>query len=348
VIFIMATTERQKLPATILSRCQQFVFRTIAPAEIQAHLKKIVEREGAQIDDAGLSYIVKASEGSMRDAQSLLDQIISFGGENVDSEDVRDVLGFIPTELLDRTIDGIASSNSQDLIETVAIVVDQGLGLQQFVRELIARTRDLLMMKLGLADKVLGSESERADLRRRADAFSEQDLIRYFDLLLRLENDLKWTSQPRFHLEVGLVKLAKVGHIRDIEEVLRDLKQEPPSQGTPGRSAPTSPASRTAAPPDPPASQRSETRAPSIVLPSVPSMKPTTPMAAATAPATQRIDKPEVNALPETMEARPAPPVRKADDASLNSAREEPLVKRFLEVFRGDIAQVKPPKGETS
>jgi DNA polymerase-3 subunit gamma/tau len=149
VIFIMATTERQKLPATILSRCQQFVFRTIAPAEIQAHLKKIVEREGARIDDSGLSYIVKASEGSMRDAQSLLDQIISFGGQDVGSEDVRDVLGFIPNELLDRTMDSIASGNSPELIETVAIVMDQGLGLQQFVRELIARMRDLLMMKLG-------------------------------------------------------------------------------------------------------------------------------------------------------------------------------------------------------
>jgi DNA polymerase III subunit gamma/tau len=347
VIFIMATTERQKLPATILSRCLQFAFRTIAPAEIQAHLKKIVEREGAQIDDAGLSYIVKASEGSMRDAQSLLDQIISFGGETVDSEDVRDVLGFIPTELLDRAIDAIASSNSQDLIETVAIVVDQGLGLQQFVRELIARTRDLLMMKLGLEDKVLGSDSERTDLRRRAEAFSEQDLIRYFDLLLRLENDLRWTSQPRFHLEVGLVKLAKAGHMRDIEEVLRDLKQEPPSQAAPGRSAPTSPASRTATPPSKPSPQRSEPRAAAIVLPSVPSMKPATPMAAASAPATQRIDRPEVSAPPEAMESRPASPVRKADDASLSSAREEPLVKRFLEVFRGDIAQVKPPKGET-
>ena len=103
----------------------------------------------------------------MRDAQSLLDQIISFGGQEVASEDVRDVLGFIPNEILDRTLDSIAAGNSQDLVETVAIVVDQGLGLQQFVRELIAM-RDLLMMKLGLVDKVLGSESERSELHARA------------------------------------------------------------------------------------------------------------------------------------------------------------------------------------
>jgi DNA polymerase-3 subunit gamma/tau len=351
VIFIMATTERQKLPATILSRCQQFVFRTIAPAEIQAHLKKIVEREGARIDDTGLSYIVKASEGSMRDAQSLLDQIISFGGQDVGSEDVREVLGFIPNEILDRTVDSIATSNSQDLIETVAIVVDQGLGLQQFVRELIARMRDLLMMKLGLTDKVLGSEDERAELRRRAEGFSEQDLIRYFDLLLRLETDLRYTSQPRFHLEVGLVKLAKAGHMRDIEEVLRDLRQEsssptPQPPQPPGRQTPNAPPTRSSSSAETP-QPRSETRAPSIVLPSIPSLQSFTPITSAAAPAAQKIDKPEAKPPVEVREARPTSPIRKPDDSTLNSAREEPLVKSFLEVFRGDIAQVKPPKGET-
>src|ERR1043166_155113 len=109
VVFIMATTERHKLPATILSRCQQFVFRSIAPADIQAHLRQIADRENAKIDDRALSYIVKASEGSMRDAQSLLDQIISFSGQQVVDEDVRDVLGFIPSEILERTMQALAA-----------------------------------------------------------------------------------------------------------------------------------------------------------------------------------------------------------------------------------------------
>src|SRR5215468_8693962 len=91
VVFIMATTERHKLPATILSRCQQFTFRTISALEIQSHLRQIADREGVKIDDRALSYIVKASEGSMRDAQSLLDQIIAFSGQEVVDEDVRDV-----------------------------------------------------------------------------------------------------------------------------------------------------------------------------------------------------------------------------------------------------------------
>src|SRR5262249_46497037 len=96
--------------------------------------------------------------------------------------------------------------------------------LQQYVREFIGKIRDLLMVKLGLQDKILGSAEEKLGLAARADSFSEQDLIRFFDMLLRLENELRWTSQPRFHLEVGLVKLAKVGHVREIEEVLREMK----------------------------------------------------------------------------------------------------------------------------
>src|SRR5216117_544419 len=177
VVFIMATTERHKLPATVLSRCQQFIFRTISPVEIQAHLRQIAEREGVTIDERALSYIVKASEGSMRDAQSLLDQIISFSGQEVVDEDVRDVLGFIPSEILDRTLDALSDRDSKALLENIGIVIDQGLNLQQYVREFIGRIRDLLVLRLGLADKILGSPEEKRSLASRAERFSEQDLI---------------------------------------------------------------------------------------------------------------------------------------------------------------------------
>jgi DNA polymerase-3 subunit gamma/tau len=327
VTFIMATTERHKLPATILSRCQQFVFRTISPGEIQAHLREIVTREGAKIDDRGLSYIVKAAEGSMRDAQSLLDQIISFGGQDVANEDVRDVLGFIPGDILDRTVDAIVESNSRELIETVGIIVDQGLNLQQYARELISRMRDLLMMKLGLSEKVLGGDEEKAELARRAGNFSEQDLIRYFDLLLRLENDLRYTSQPRLHLEIGLVKLAKAGRMRDIEDVIRDLKQgaSPSAPAAAPRPAPApAPAPRAAAP-----------RTAPVPAPApAPAMRPPPPTASS---AKSDIIKPVEPSRPG--EPRPS-------DTLMESVREEPMVKKFLETFRGDIKQVKPPKGE--
>src|SRR5262249_16657411 len=117
--------------------------------------------------------------------------------------------------------------------------IDQGLNVQQYVREFIGRVRDLLVLKLGLDEKVLGNAEEKRALATRASAFSEQDLIRFFDMLLRLESELRWTSQFRFHLEVGFIKRAKVGYVRDIEEVLREVKDSGPSQApSPARQMP--------------------------------------------------------------------------------------------------------------
>ena len=233
VAFIMATTERHKLPATILSRCQQFVFRTIPPSEILEHLKKIAQRESIEVGEGALEYVVKAAEGSMRDAQSLLDQIIAFGGQEIADDDVRDVLGFIPADILDRTTEALIARDSKALLDVVEIVVDQGLNLQQFVREFLARVRDLLLAKLNITEKILAAPDERSRIVTQAESFSEQDLVRFFDMLLRLENDLRWASEPRFHLEVGCIKLAKVGHLRDIEEAIRELKSGPEAGADP-------------------------------------------------------------------------------------------------------------------
>jgi DNA polymerase-3 subunit gamma/tau len=381
VLFIMATTERHKLPATILSRCQQFIFRTISSAEIQAHLRQIADREGVNIDDRALSYIVKASEGSMRDAQSLLDQIISFSGQNVVDEDVRDVLGFIPSEILDRTLDALAARDSKALLENASIVVDQGLNLQQYVREFMGKIRDLLIAKLGLQDKILGNAEEKLALAARADSFSEQDLIRFFDMLLRLENELRWTSQPRFHLDVGLVKLAKVGHVREIEEVLHEMK----GSGSP---APASRGPQIAPQGMPAAPKRKEVteqktpahmEAPGAITFADIFLRRVEDKSATTAVYLQkaeritrsenRIDVVMANGTPLTMlqskehkavlDAIAGELVGKPVSVSLimkeqhlkaegpaDNVKDEPLVKKFLEVFRGDIAQIKPAKGE--
>jgi DNA polymerase-3 subunit gamma/tau len=388
VVFIMATTERHKVPATILSRCQQFIFRTISPAEIHAHLRHIAEREGVKIDDRALSYIVKASEGSMRDAQSLLDQIISFSGQEVVGEDVRDVLGFIPSEILDRTLDGLAARDSKALLENISIVIDQGLNVQQYVRECISRVRDLLVLKLGLEEKVLGSAEEKRALAARAAAFSEQDLIRFFDMLLRLEGELRWTSQARFHLEVGFIKLARMGYVRDIEEILSELGGAGNAAQAP-QSAARNPMS---APPRPQPKSPESARVPELqrdVAPQTPDVpepgsfadtfgRKVEEKSATTAVYLQKAERIErkgdvieiilagstVLAMLQSKEhksvldAVAGELVGKAVSVSLimkeqqqgltstDSVKDEPLVKSFLEVFRGDLAQVKPAKGE--
>jgi len=369
VVFIMATTERHKVPATILSRCQQFIFRTISPAEIQVHLRQIAAREGIKIEDRALSYIVKAAEGSMRDAQSLLDQIIAFSGQEVVDEDVRDVLGFIPSEILDQTVSALARSDSKSLIQTVGVVIDQGLNIQQYVREFIGRIRDLLVLKLGLDEKILFSPPEKAALREVATGFSEQDLIRIFDMLLRLESELRWTSQPRFHLEVGFIKLAKVGHIRDIEEILREVKggrDEGESKPEPKKSPTSVQASPPSSPPESSTFQDTFNRR-------VEEKAATTAVYLQKAERIERIgDLVQVVLTNATqvallqskehktvLDSVAGELVGKAvsvsliikeqpqrDGTAVDKVKDEPLVKRFLEVFRGDLAQVKPAKGE--
>lgn len=385
VVFIMATTERHKLLATILSRCQQFVFRTISALEIQDHLRKIANREGIQIDDRALAYIVRAAEGSMRDAQSLLDQIISFSGQQVVDEDVRDVLGFIPGEILDQTLDALAERNSRVLLNNIGIVVDQGLNLQQYVREFIGKIRDLLLLKLDLEDKVLGSASEKTALASRAERFSEQDLIRFFDMLLHLENDLTRSIwQPRFHLEVGFVKLAKISHVRDIEDVIRELRgpgTTTPANSSPPKESPPVPKEPVSSPPSEKAVIPEPFTFADIYTRRVEEKSATTAVYLQKAARIVRtgdsvqivIANGTAHALLDSMEHRKVLDavateltgkavsvslILKAEPASigsqpepnsenaLESARQEPLVKRFLEVFRGDIAQVKPVKGE--
>ena len=290
ITFILATTERHKLPATILSRCQQFVFRTIPPAETLEHLRKIAKSEGITIGDGALDYVVKAAEGSMRDAQSLLDQIIAFGGQEISDEDVRDVLGFIPSELLDNAVDGLIERNSRALLDVIEVVTDQGLNLQQFVREFLSRIRDMLLSKLGISERILAGNEERSRIASQAEQFSEQDLIRFFDMLIRLENDLRWTSEPRFHLEIGCIKLAKVGQLRDIEEVILDLgsgnslsqsgSKPKPQQSAPARQPqPASEAPRKIAPPTktPPAPKAGKSKS------SRHQTRPTTPSSEGTA-----------------------------------------------------------------
>ncbi len=392
VIFIMATTERHKLPATILSRCQQFVFRTISPGEIQEHLRSIADRESVKVADRALSYIVKAAEGSMRDAQSLLDQIISFSGQDVGDEDVRDVLGFIPSEILERTLDGLANRNSKMLLENVAIVVDQGLNLQQYVREVIGKVRDLLVMKLGMEERVLASPEEKRSLIHQAERFSEQDLIRFFDMLLRLDGDLRWTAQPRFHLEIGFIKLSKVGHVRDIEDVIRDLQTgprppSPPQRFNPAGNLPSFPqaaptATRPAASDDVKKSVSNESSASlesqmftfsDILVRRVEDRSETTAVHLQKADRIEKTDagieivvsnvtamtmlqsKEHKSILENVAREVVGKPVsvslimkdpQPADSGTADGAKDEPLVKRFLEVFRGDLAQVKPAKGE--
>ncbi len=244
VVFILATTELHKVPATILSRCQHFNFRTMTHREVLDQLRFVATQEQITISEPALSTLARASEGSMRDAQSLLDQVISFCGKEVEDDHVRNLLGIIPQEILEQFTTAIIDGNAKQAILLVDRLVESGRNLQQFVREMLSHFRNLLMAKIAGGDPQLIplAPTDLARLREFAKSFSEEDLTRFFGILVATEGELKWSTQPRFHLEMGLMKIIQAKRLVPLEELLLGLedlskveKAEEPSAKTVSR-----------------------------------------------------------------------------------------------------------------
>jgi len=227
VVFIMATTELQKVPETILSRCQIFEFRTITLKKIIGQLRHIADNLGVKISESALTMIARAGDGSMRDAESALDQVISFAGLNVADEDVSAALGLVDVETLNTTVRAIAEENPSQILRIVEEVVARGYDLRNFCREMLTHIRALLVIKISGFDPELVQlqPSEAEQLGQLADAFSGQDLIRFFSILTKTEQDIRISPQPRFQLEIGLVKLAQARRLYLVEEALQRLAE---------------------------------------------------------------------------------------------------------------------------
>lgn len=225
VVFIMATTERHKVPETILSRSQQFEFRTIASAKILERLKLIADAEKISIPEDALREIARAGEGSMRDAQSAFDQVISFAGTKIKKEDVEQALGVAGADILIRVMNGIAEHRPAEALSVIEEVVMRGHDLRNFSRDLLAHLRDLLVTKVSGSEELLESAVVgRDELQRQASLFSESDLVRFFHSLAETETKLSTAAQPRYQLEVGLVKLMEMRRLEPLTQLLERLK----------------------------------------------------------------------------------------------------------------------------
>ena len=234
VVFIMATTEKHKVPETILSRCQQFEFRTIATAKILERLKLIAKEEKISIPEDALREIARTGEGSMRDAQSALDQVISFAGTKIKKEDVEMALGVAGADILTRVIDSIATNTPAAAITVVDDIVMRGHDLRNFCRDLLAHFRDLLVTKVSGNEELLESAvCDIAELKRQAALFSESDLVRFFHSLSETETKLRAATQPRYQLEVGIVKLMELRGVETIGELLQRLNALESGSGSP-------------------------------------------------------------------------------------------------------------------
>lgn len=225
VAFIMATTELHKVPDTILSRCQEFEFRTISTDKIFDQLRKIAEAEKIGVSDDALREIARSGEGSMRDAQSNFDQVISFSGEKISIEDVSVALGIAGAEMLTRISRAIAENKPGEALFVVDKLVGSGQDLRNFCRDLLSFFRDLLIFKMAPeAEKLLDTAIlNRVQMKQYAEPFSEADLIRFFNSLSETESKLREATQPRYILEIGLVKLIEMRRVAPIEKILERL-----------------------------------------------------------------------------------------------------------------------------
>jgi DNA polymerase-3 subunit gamma/tau len=224
VLFIMATTHAHKVPETILSRSQQFEFRTISAAKIAERLRHIADAEKIKVTDDALREVARAGEGSMRDAQSAFDQVISFSEGKIGTSDVEAALGIAGRELLSRVMRAVAEQKPAEALAVVEELAARGHELRNFCRDLLAHLRDLLVVKVA-GDSAMSdaTAAERSELLKEAGDFSESDLVRFFHSVTDTETRLRESAHPRYQLEVGLVKLVEMRRLAPLGQIVERL-----------------------------------------------------------------------------------------------------------------------------
>jgi DNA polymerase-3 subunit gamma/tau len=253
VVFMMATTEIEKVPATIQSRSQVFELKTIGVKQIADQLRRIADAEAIQIDDDALMLIARAGDGSMRDAQSAFDQVIAFAGARIGSDDVSTVLGLVRRDLLFEIADAVAQENGANAFELAGQAVESGYDLRLVVRELARLTRDILVVRIDpsrVTDSELAAEGERDRLKQLAAKFSAEDLMRAFDVLTKAEAEIRGSAYPRYHLEMALLRWIHLRKLVPISDLIQGLESGSPRMATSasGPAVTRSPASSMARP----------------------------------------------------------------------------------------------------
>ena len=222
VLFVFATTDYRKLPLTILSRCQHFEFRKIATEEMADHLARMADGEKVSVPRGVLDLIARLAEGSLRDAQSALDQVIAFTGATVTDEQARTILGVIDQDLITGFYQAVRARDYSRLIGIVETVFEKGYLPTQFLEDLMAHGRDLLLVTVvpDPGRHVQGGADELKTLRAQAAAWSEDELLRILELMTREEYRVKNSGHPRFLLEALAIKLARLADLTPIEDLI--------------------------------------------------------------------------------------------------------------------------------
>jgi len=239
VVFMMATTQPEDIPQTIRSRCQHFSFHAVKFDDILAQLRSIAVQEAIDVEDAALALLAEAGDGSMRDALSIMDQAIASapvvnGKPHLAAEQIRELMGSVPNTVFERLMEAIDAGQTAAVIEEINALLNTGNSPAALARQFVRYLRNALMAKIGGegSDLLQISADERARANRSAMLFSEEDLTRFLQVMLRTFDDLNYRQEQRFHLELGLVKLVHLQRLLPVEELLSQAAGQRPQPST--------------------------------------------------------------------------------------------------------------------
>ncbi|MGA9406011.1 MAG: DNA polymerase III subunit gamma/tau [Bacteroidota bacterium] len=226
VLFIFATTEVHKVPATILSRCQRYDFRRITIEDIMSRLRFIAGEEKIAIDDDSLMIIAKKGDGSMRDSQSIFDQVVSYCGMTITVQQIISLLNVVDQEFFFRVSDCIKTQDTQTGLSLVEEIVRNGFDIKEFLAGLTEHFRNLLIARITQSARLIEApEVYRARYANDAQQFNELDILRLIKLASDLESSIRYSSQPRFKLEVGIIQMTKIEQSVKIDDLLQQLDE---------------------------------------------------------------------------------------------------------------------------
>jgi DNA polymerase-3 subunit gamma/tau len=321
-VFIFATTEFHKVPATIISRCQHFEFKKVSQKDIINHLMDICKKEGLTISPYGLGLIAEASDGSIRDAQSLLDQAVAFCGENIGDQELKEILGTVSQDLLFEFSSAVFEEKPEAVFSLVEKVIESGHDLRFFFKDLVEHFRNLLLVASveNAQDLLAFNPEELKRLKEESQKASPEDFLRCLQALQQAEPGMRYSSHPQIYFEVLLVRLChfkKIVPLKDLLQEIDKIKKEGAA------SAESLPRASWPSPTSIKAQEKLETRPRS----STP-VEAKTPAAASHTP----FEKPNDEPIKQERE--------------MDIALKDPAVKTFMRTFKARVLSVEPIKGK--
>jgi len=321
-VFIFATTEFHKVPATIISRCQHFEFKKVSQKDIINHLMDICKKEGLTISPYGLGLIAEASDGSIRDAQSLLDQAVAFCGENIGDQELKEILGTVSQDLLFEFSSAVFEEKPEAVFSLVEKVIESGHDLRFFFKELVEHFRNLLLIASveNAQDLLAFNPEELTRLKEESQKASPEDFLRCLQALQQAEPGMRYSSHPQIYFEVLLVRLCHFKKIVLLKDILQEIDKIKKEGAVSAESPP-----RTSWPSPPPikAQEKLET-GPRSSTP----VETKTPAAASHTP----FEKPNDEPIKQERE--------------MDIALKDPAVKTFMRTFKARVLSVEPIKGK--